>query len=875
MKTRLFLWLTAFCLCSLSLHSQTYSGWVVRDGAKQEPLETASVMLLAADSAIVSYAYTDKDGYFELRSVPKGRFIAFSHIGFARRMLPLSAFSDGMTVALEETGFKLREVKVASGRIRVTKDTLTYAVSGFKSAQDRSIADVLKKLPGIEVTSSGIIKFQDKPISHFYVEGMDLLGRKYTLGSKNIPAKMVKEVQVLQNHQPITALRGKSFSERAALNLTLTEEAKYRLVMQADLGAGGGEEGMLWNTRLLGMLFGRKMQNLSLYKNNNTGEEIAQEIRTMNTALGSAEGNEESDLFGRSASNIGNIPRERYLFNRSHLAAINHLYKPNRKSDYRLQLSALHDEESADSRSGTTYYYPDQTITIDEERAYAGQTNRLEGEAIYQYNDSLLYLKNTVSGNIGMHKSWLRMNVNGQPTAEQASPERKFLQNRFELIRNLGQKTFSVYSNNAYSDLPQVLTVAPGINEELLNGGEAYDCLRQEARLRAFTSDTYTYLQHKLAGFYMRYRVGFRYVDKRMTSSLYADDAVRGDDFRNDVRFRNARFYAEPGISFKSAFWNFQFRVPVYFSHYYLRNKSDVQRKERLLPSPRLNVKYELNSFWNVAFSSNYSWSEPDIRRLYAGYMFTSYRSASAFEPRLSFDRSWLNSLDLSFSQPLCGFFSTLTGYYTISHRELIYGYAHEGSYLTLCNTYTMPHDNRSWGIRGRASKAWGWWKSYAALNVSYSDNRSKLLLSERLTDSSLESLLLKLELSMQPCRYLSLNAGSTATHSRSTLDYEGGQENRTWRYQHQLTLNFLFSSRWRASLANQVSHDDMEGGVVTHFADASLTYSRRRFEIELSGRNLFNRSQLDYVVLNSLTERYSTYRLRPREFMVKLLLSF
>lgn len=58
--------------------------------------------------------------------------------------------------------------------------------------QDRTIEDVLKKIPGIEVTANGTIRFHDKPINRFYIEGMNLMEDRYALASKNIPAGMVK-----------------------------------------------------------------------------------------------------------------------------------------------------------------------------------------------------------------------------------------------------------------------------------------------------------------------------------------------------------------------------------------------------------------------------------------------------------------------------------------------------------------------------------------------------------------------------------------------------------------------------------------------------------------------------------------------------------
>lgn len=493
MKLLFITFLTTFCIYT-ELFAQSYQGIVTNISNKK--LEDVSVSLLSADSAIISYSYTDTQGNFDIKSNSTGHFLLFSYIGYKRLMFPVAQFKNGMNILMEETTVQIREVKITSQRIQQRKDTLTYTVSGFKMPQDRTIEDVLKKIPGIEVTSNGTIKFQDKPISNFYIEGMNLLEEKYALGSKNIPADMVKEVQVLQRHQPIAALREKSFSENAALNLTLNSHAKNKLIKIIDLsiGTGNGSD-VLWDNRLLGMLFGKNMQNLTMYKNNNTGKDISAEITPLTqTGIPNAQNEgDNDDFFSPSITSNINIDPERYLFNESQLAAINYLYRPNKRTDLRLHLNALHNEETASHQSATTYFYPSQTIIINETENYSGQENRAEGELTYLLNDSLLYIKNTLRGKIGLHKSRLDLIVNKNKTNEYIHPEQKSIQHNFELIKNRNNNTLSIYSVNTYMELPQFMTVAPGPFEELLNDGKAYGTLKQAALLSSFQSNNYTF----------------------------------------------------------------------------------------------------------------------------------------------------------------------------------------------------------------------------------------------------------------------------------------------------------------------------------------------------------------------------------------------
>lgn len=865
----------------VGLQAQSFYRGVVIDKSNGKALDAVSVSLLTADSSVVNYTHTNEDGSFKLKSTASDSLLSFSSIGYKRQILPIVQFRNGMKIELEETTMQIKEVKIVSNRIRKLNDTLSYSVSGFKMPQDRSIEDVLKKIPGIEVTPNGTIKFQDKPISNFYIEGMNLLEERYALGSRNISADMVKEVQILQAHQPITALKGKAFSDNAALNLTLNDNARSKLIKIIDLGVGvGNGGGVLWDNRLLGILFGKKMQNLTMYKNNNTGTDIAAEIvpLTQTGVINLANGNSEEDFFASSTSRNANIDPERYLFNNSHLAAINHLYKPNQKTDLRLQFSALHNEETFRRQSGTTYFYPSQTVIIDEAENYFGHENRAEGEVTYLINDSAIYIKNTLKGTIGLYKSNLELTVNKQKINERIHPERKFLQNSFELIKNMGKRVLSIHSTNIYTELPQIMTVAPGPFEELLNNGEAYNLLKQEAFLRAFQSNTYTYFQHKIAGFYLKYKVGFKYNNKQMTSAIYTDSSpAKEKNLFNYLIMNTIKLYAEPSLNYKNSFWDIQASVPFSLLYMNLRYRSPEIRKtdeKRIMPMPELNIKHEMNAYWNATLLSSYSYIEPDIRQLYTGYLFSSYRSATAYASQPNYDKSWYSMLGVRFNDPLAGLFVSATGFFNLSRQDVVYSYENTNNYLTLCKATPLPHNNYLWGARGRLSKAYAWSKLYTALSTGYSQNKNQMMLEEELITSSLKVLNVRFDFSLQPSRYVNIDGNSAASHIESSLNYAGNEAVKTWRYRHELNLNLIFSSRWKARLANTLSHES-HNRIFTYFADASVIFSHRLFNIELCGHNLFNHSRINNVYVSGLTEQYTNYILRPQEFLLKMTFSF
>lgn len=156
-------------------------------------------------------------------------------------------------------------------------DTLSYLVEYFKGKEDRSIEDVLKKLPGIEVEESGKILYQGMPINKFYVEGLDLTDGRYSMISSNLPHEAVSTVEVFEKHQPIRILEDRVYSPQAALNIKLKKKAAYT-------GSGSVASGFspgLWDLKLTPMLLSTDFQLLASYQTNNTGNDVSRQLQQL------------------------------------------------------------------------------------------------------------------------------------------------------------------------------------------------------------------------------------------------------------------------------------------------------------------------------------------------------------------------------------------------------------------------------------------------------------------------------------------------------------------------------------------------------------------------------------------------------------------
>ncbi|HOD57440.1 MAG TPA: carboxypeptidase-like regulatory domain-containing protein [Bacteroidales bacterium] len=363
-----------FFLFPLEICGQVVISGKVTDSKTGKAVPDANVLLLTKDGkSFYAYTITAEEGLFKLTSNAKVDSLMLKVTGFniKEQKKIIENRTQIVDLQVQEQALNIREVTVKSEPIVRRSDTVNYYVTNFIDSLDRSIGDVLKKMPGIEVRESGEIRYLGKSINRFYVEGLDLLKGRYGVGTRNIQAKDIATVQILENHQPVKALEDIDFSTDPAINLKLKESAKgtFNSVVQI----GGGYKPIMWNGELTTIFFGRKFQTLNTYKTNNTGEDVSRELKSFYGGLDAA-----VSLLGILAPGAPAIDRQRYLNNNVHAVSVNTLNVL--KNDYQLNIngSYLHDRQLSDASSVTTYYMQNSLpLVIPEQSSVSRKTDQI------------------------------------------------------------------------------------------------------------------------------------------------------------------------------------------------------------------------------------------------------------------------------------------------------------------------------------------------------------------------------------------------------------------------------------------------------------------------------------------------------------------
>lgn len=202
-----------------SLSAQQKIRGILKCATSGQPIPDVYIMLMTEDGkTILAYSYSQPDGSFilECPQGPQQEFLlTTSRLGYEPYRQKIPAQTQQTEILLKESSLTLREVKVISSPIRRQGDTISYYMSNFHRPQDRNLADVLARMPGIHVQSDGRVQYDGKPINRFYIEDMNLLGERYSLATKNLSPSDIAAVQVYENHR--------SQTEQAALNIKLKD----------------------------------------------------------------------------------------------------------------------------------------------------------------------------------------------------------------------------------------------------------------------------------------------------------------------------------------------------------------------------------------------------------------------------------------------------------------------------------------------------------------------------------------------------------------------------------------------------------------------------------------------------------------------------
>ncbi|WP_304402983.1 carboxypeptidase-like regulatory domain-containing protein, partial [Muribaculum intestinale] len=839
----LCLFVTAIAVAQVNV-----SGKVV-DKESNEPLTEASVIVKGADGKIKKYATSKGDGGFAM-SLPSvtGCRLEVSMMSFAKKTIPLDSVSFPLTVQLEPGTTLLKEVTVKADRIREQGDTITYNVGSFAQQQDRSIGDVLKRMPGINVEQSGKIQYQGEDINKFYIEGSDLLGGKYGIATNGISHEDVGAVEVMENHQPMQVLSGISFSDKAAINLKLKNKAKATWSFHGDAGGGYSwqPDGAIWDGELFAMAVMPNFQNITTFKTNNIGEDLSAQATDF---FASRRGTDLSRYVGVSLPGVPNLSRKRTLFNRSALVSTNALWKLGR-GEFKTQIDYSFNRVTADAANVTTYFLNDGNRVVTEDRNGIDRSHSLSGKFIYELNQKTAFINNTLKTNIDWDD--VRLGVAGSmPNNQTASLPDYYVGNDFKLIKRFnGKHLVTFISKNEWESLPQTLSVS--MNEALM---------RQQVKDHAFYTNESAAYAFPVKGITISLEGGvkgyFRYLNTELPDM---PEEITGET-TNVLNTNYLTVYATPKFEYWVKRVNFSLNVPVSFAHYTF-DKALANRSEVYF-SPSLSMNWKPNNRFSMSVSGGTGRSPMDLNMIQPGYVMTNYRSFRRGVDDFYNSSSQRVSGRLSYKHTRRGVFANAMVLQSWSHRPYTLAQQLYGDYVVYSYT-DAKSDGQMLMANGNIGKTLDFMRGSTNINSSFSRNESHLISENTNVNSVGTSWSVGAKINGAPLRWFSFDYRFEWASSRMSMN----GINASWldNMENELLLNIMPHKKWEWHISgkhyrNELTSDQFKN---VFLLDTKLIYKlSKRLELSASLSNIFNQRTYNYTTYNQLTSFESQRWLR------------
>lgn len=174
------------------------------DDKTSEPVAYATASVTAqGEKTPEKYVLTDADGVGSLVKLKKGTYTVKAELmGYEsyQKVVTVEKNVDLGVIRMKEDAEVLDAASVSAigNPIIVKKDTVEYAASSFKTSDNDMLEELLKKLPGVEVEADGSITANGETIKKITIDGKTFFLDDPQLASKNIPAKMIEKVKVVE-----------------------------------------------------------------------------------------------------------------------------------------------------------------------------------------------------------------------------------------------------------------------------------------------------------------------------------------------------------------------------------------------------------------------------------------------------------------------------------------------------------------------------------------------------------------------------------------------------------------------------------------------------------------------------------------------------
>lgn len=906
---------------SLMVFAQKTVTGIITD-ADGKALASASVTIEEpGKNAILAYGISNAKGEYKVSFTSPESNLDLKIKAFNQKPITQSIKNDDqkLNFSLDSQATEIQEVRLKTKLITKKGDTISYDLKSFENKNDRTLADVLKKIPGIEVNKDGTVLYQGEAINKFYVNGKDLMEGGYGTINNSLPKDAVSKVEVLENHQPVSILRDKVPSEQAALNIKL----KKSVTMTGRGEIAAGFSPLLWNVKLTPMFFGQKNQWVINYKANNNGESVEKEGNLL--SFGSRWEGRRSQSKQNSWTNIEtagtpDIPEKRYLLNNVHFFSANLLTSPFKSKEWELKANVNYTYNDVERDSYTKTAYDDIPAnellagrTLEQSRSNDFYTNAAKGELIFTKNAKKGFFKNTTTWNgfwnTNRGFSSLDTQASGNIFSNQslASPSGSF-QNSLSTIIPWKDKLINVMSYFKYQNDKQNMEVDPAnYTDKLvpllgkLNKDNIYSKYKQYA-----LSETLEVNHSASVGFSFKKltiipEIGLNMNFNNLKSSLSGlrnnsyqvlptptdPEMINTGGFQNNIDWNELTPYTQVSLNYKSDRLNINLTLPAnFYSIRYQDNLyNQLANKTKTALEPTFFASYDFASFFKYWVFANQGFDFGSFGFLYGGNMLTSAGNVSRRYVGDLTDSQMPEYLSrnigtrLEYRNPLNNLFFNVRYNYGTLKRNIVETFVTTGGVGGTVGIEARENATKSQSESAEIGKYFPKFKSNISTSFTNTDSNSFSFFNEKFIESknNIQTWTAKFNnayFSWLSIDYnISMNWRNNKNETLSTSQKSSGWNHNLAAYIYP-SENHTFGFNWDNSVTSTLGNTYRNP-----FYDLSYQYTwvKRKIDFEFKWLNITNKKVYETVAPNIEQGNTVTqsYIIRPSQFMFTVKFNF
>ena len=252
------------------------SGTII-DRDTKDPVEQVTVQLLKTDSTYVTGAISNEKGLFHLNAPENGKYLLkITSVGYKPTVKCVVIEQDknlalgNVVVGADAIMLKGAVVTAMAQKVTLKEDTFVYNSAAYRTPEGSVVEELVKRLPGAEVSDDGTIKINGKEVKKILVDGKEFMTGDTKTALKNLPTSIIDKIKAYDEKSDLSKVTGiDDGEEQTVLDFNVKKGMNKGLMSNIDLGIGNKDR---YSARGMGGYFNSNNHFMLFGNANNTSD---------------------------------------------------------------------------------------------------------------------------------------------------------------------------------------------------------------------------------------------------------------------------------------------------------------------------------------------------------------------------------------------------------------------------------------------------------------------------------------------------------------------------------------------------------------------------------------------------------------------------